>query len=395
MAQIEHPDMEGDVSANFAEGSVAVVLGTRPEAIKMANVVKLLGRAAYIVHTGQHYDSELRDAVHLDLGLPVPALTLDVGGRSRMRQVAGAVARLDRLFTTERPAIVMVHGDTNSALAGALAANGNDIPVAHVEAGLRSYDRRMPEEHNRVLTDHLAALLCAPTPKSAANLVREGIAADTVVLTGNTIVEAVGRQLPSPADRRRLLDAWGLAPEEYILTTVHRPENTDDPSVLAAILGELAALPLPVVFPAHPRTLAAIDRYGMRHLLRALRVTEPVSPSMFVTLERHAAMVVSDSGGVQEECAVLKRPLIVVRRSTERPETLGQSSALVSPGDLIGKLARSWLADLPARLAELRNLPCPYGDGTASNRVVAALVRLFGSRAAGHAAPAGASWEDR
>lgn len=361
--------------------AVAVVLGTRPEIIKLAGVIQGLGRAARIVHTGQHYDEQMSDVFFAELGLPEPDVHLDVGGASRGGQVGRVLAALDAHLASDRPLAVVVQGDTNSTLAGALAGNAQDIPVVHVEAGLRSFDRRMPEEHNRVVTDHLSDVLCAPTPTSVQNLAREGIQGDHVVLTGNTVVEAVARMLPEEPARRAILDEVGVTPNGYVLATIHRPENADDRDALAAILTELAALPMPVVLPLHPRTAAAVERHGLSHLLSRLRTIEPLGSRRFLGLARHAAVLVSDSGGVQEECTILKRPLVVVRRSTERPESLRDFAVLVEPGEGIGKTARMWLDDLTEVHDRLAAAPCPYGDGTASVRIVAEIVRLLSSHA--------------
>ncbi len=356
---------------------VMVVLGTRPEIVKLAGIVRLLGDAASIVHTGQHYDGNLSEIFLSQLGLPEPAVHLGIGGERRGTQIGLAVERLDGLLATRRPDAVVVQGDTNTVLAASIAANAAEVPLVHVEAGLRSYDRRMPEEHNRVVADHLADLLLSPTEVNRANLLAEGIDEDRIVVTGNTVVEAVHELLPPATERRALLDGYGVEPSAFILSTFHRPENVDDPDVLATILRELGALPLPVVLPLHPRTMASIDAQGLGSLLAPLRVVEPIGYREFLSLGAEAALLISDSGGVQEETSVYKRPLIVVRRSTERPEVIGTFAERVLPGPAIGDLARSWLdtlADLHDRLADI---PSPYGDGTASKRSVAAMEELL------------------
>jgi UDP-N-acetylglucosamine 2-epimerase (non-hydrolysing) len=356
--------------------TVAVVLGTRPEIVKLAGVIDGLGSSAVIAHTGQHYDHELSEIFLRSLGLPHPAHRLDVGGSTRGEQIGRATAGLSALLDELQPAAVVVQGDTNSALAGALAANATGTPLVHVEAGLRSFDRAMPEEHNRVLIDHLADLLAAPTPTAVANLAREGIDGDRVICCGNTVIEAVHRQLP-PAERRpRILERHGVTPAEYVLTTLHRPENTDRRDVLERVLAELATLPVPVVFPMHPRTAAAARRWGLNSLLGQLRVTPPLDGAEFLALAAEAAVLVSDSGGIQEEVTVLGRPLVVVRRSTERPESLENFATLVSP-DQIAATTRTYLAQLPELHGRLGRLPSPYGDGTASQLIVRETLRRF------------------
>jgi UDP-N-acetylglucosamine 2-epimerase (non-hydrolysing) len=354
-----------------------VVLGTRPEIIKLAPLVRELGDQAYVVHTGQHFDDAMSAVFLAECGLSVPQHTLAVGGRSRIGQVAGAALELDELFAKVRPGMVVVQGDTNSTLAGALAANAHGIPLLHLEAGLRSHDRSMPEEHNRVLVDHLGDVLCAATPANVAHLRTEGIPPERVKLTGNTIVEAVQLHLPPAEERSRRLARRGLQAGRYVLATVHRPENTDSPPALAAILHELAALVRqgwPVVMPLHPRTAKAATGAGLGKVLAELTPCEPIGYSDFLALAKDAALIVSDSGGVQEEVTVLKRPLIVVRRSTERPEALQTFAKLVSPGPQIGAAAAHWLADPDAVRRSFSREASPYGDGLASKRV-ATLVR--------------------
>ncbi|MFI6157349.1 non-hydrolyzing UDP-N-acetylglucosamine 2-epimerase [Kitasatospora sp. NPDC051170] len=360
--------------------SVAVVLGTRPELVKLAPLIHELGDATRLVHTGQHWDEAMSGRFLRDLGLPRPELLTGVGGRPRAGQIAQSLGQLDAAFAEDRPVAVVVQGDTNATLAGALAANAREIPLVHVEAGLRSHDRAMPEEHNRVMVDHVSDLLCAATEDNVANLRAEALAEERIELTGNTVVEVVRRRLPDEATRAALLAAHGLAPDAYVLATVHRPENTDTAEALGAVLAELdriARAGTPVLFPMHPRTRAAVERFGLEGLLERIAVTGPVGYGDFLGLASHAALLVSDSGGVQEECTVLGRPLLVVRRSTERPEAMTAGfAALVQPGEELGALAREWLADTPERLARLAATPSPYGDGLASARIAALTAAL-------------------
>ncbi len=358
--------------------SIAVVLGTRPEMVKLAGIVGLLGDAARVIHTGQHFDAAMSDVFLDELGFPAPAAHLDVGGADRGTQIGEATARLATALGQHRPQAVVVQGDTNAAVAGALAANAAEIPLVHVEAGLRSYDRRMPEEHNRVIADHLADLCCAPTEVNRANLAAEGITGERVVVTGNPVVEAVQRLLPEPVERKETVAALGLDPGRFVLATIHRPENVDDRDTLATVLGDLAELPLPVVFPIHPRTRAAVDRFGLHAAAAGLQLVEPAGYRRFLSLLAECALVVSDSGGLQEEVSVVKRPMVVVRRSTERPEVLGTFVERVEPGPGVGAAAAEFLADPAAVADRLAELPSPYGDGTASDQCVQALGELIG-----------------
>ncbi len=357
---------------------VAVVLGTRPEIIKLAGVIRGLGEHCYLVHSGQHYDDSLSLSFLETYDLPVPEIKLEgVGGASRGHQFAAILDQLTERFTHERPAAVVVQGDTNTAGAAAQAASFLDIPVVHVEAGLRSYDRAMPEEINRQLVGVVAELHCAPTELAARQLRHEGVDPDRILVTGNTVVEATLETLPDAATRARLLEHHGLQPDEYVLATIHRPENTDDPDRLRSILVGLAGLDVPVVLPLHPRTAGRVSAYGLDELLTHLRVLEPVDHPSFLGLAKHARLLISDSGGVQEECTVLKRPLLVLRNSTERPEAIEAGFARRSvPGPDLANLLHHAVADQDW-LPNLATKSSPYGDGTASARIVRAVAAFL------------------
>jgi len=356
---------------------IAVVIGTRPEIVKLAHIVRILGTQARLIHSGQHTDTELSGVFLAAAGLPAPHLLSGICGEPRYAQVGRITEQLGELFTRQRPAAVVVQGDTNTAMAAAQAGNYCGVPVVHVEAGLRSYDRDMPEEINRCVIGVLAGLHCAPTRRAAAALAAEGVPAASIALTGNTIVEATLAMLPGEAAAAEIVTAAQAEPGQYVLATIHRPENTDDPRRLGTILDELGKLGLPVLFPLHPRTRLAVARHGLGAALDRLRVLRPADHRTFLGLARHARLLVSDSGGVQEECTVLKRPLIVVRNSTERPESVEAGFAhLVQPGPVIGELGRQLIGDqdLAVRLA---TLPCPYGDGTASEQIAELLRRYL------------------
>ena len=355
----------------------AVVLGTRPEIVKLAGIVAGLGESAWVVHTGQHYDSDLSQVFLDSLAFPEPSERLALGSLSRADQIGLGTSELGKIFQARRPDAVIVQGDTNSALAGALAANAVGSPLVHVEAGLRSFDRRMPEEHNRVLIDHISDLLAAPTKVSVDNLANEGISGDGVLMCGNTVIEAVRQLLPGPSQRAEMLREHQLSADGYVLATVHRPENTDDREVLATILDQLRALDLRVVLALHPRTAAAIEAWGLGAKLDGLDVRPPLSGQTFLGLAAEAAVLVSDSGGVQEEATVLGRPLVVVRRSTERPEAFEHHATLVAPSG-IANAVRAYLSDLSAVHRDLARRESPFGDGTASATIVGELRTRFG-----------------
>jgi UDP-N-acetylglucosamine 2-epimerase (non-hydrolysing) len=356
------------IESDFRAGSVALVFGTRPEIIKLAGMIELLGENARTIFSGQHFDELLSRIFFEDLRLPPPDVMLAVGGRSRAHQIGEMVLRLQEQFTTERPAVVVVQGDTNTALGGALAANALDIPLVHVEAGLRSFDRRMPEEHNRVVTDHLADLCLAPTEQARDNLLAERIPAERIAVTGNTVVDVATRLIPTPDERAHLLKRFGLVHGAFILATFHRPENVDDIDRLGTLLGYLGDLHLPVLFPVHPRTRKQIEAYGLARRANGVEMVAPVGYKAFLGLAAECAFLLSDSGGVQEEASVVKRPAIVVRRSTERPEVLGTFATLVPLLADISGVADQLLATLDETHRRLADIPSPYGDGHASAR---------------------------
>jgi UDP-GlcNAc3NAcA epimerase len=293
---------------------VVTVVGARPQFIKAAAVSPRLRQVAteVLVHTGQHYDRELSGVFFEELHLPPPEVTLGVGSGSHGEQTGEMLKRLDPLLRAERPDWVLVYGDTNSTLAGALAAAKLGIPVAHVEAGLRSYNRAMPEEINRVVTDHLATRLYCPTAYARDNLAREGIHRG-VVVTGDVMDETVHLV----RDRPEVLRELGVTAGQYWLATVHRQENTDDPVRLDGILQALGTLPGTVVWPMHPRARERIVRFGLTARLQGMRVTEPQGYAASLTLIRHARAVLTDSGGVQREAAALGVPCYILRDETE------------------------------------------------------------------------------
>jgi len=357
--------------------SIVVALGTRPEIIKLAPIIRLLGERARVVHTGQHYDPGLSKVFFDAFGLPEPTYRLEIGGSTRATQLGEATRLIGEHLASEPAAAVVVQGDTNTTAGAALAANATQTPLVHIEAGLRSFDRAMPEEHNRIVTDMLSDMCCAPTQVSEKNLLDSGIPPDRIAVTGNTVVEAVRTLLPE--DRSAYLERHGVTANGYLLATFHRPENVDDPETLGTILSELAALELPTILPIHPRTRARIESFGLGDQLDRLMVVEPMGFQEFLALSAECAALVSDSGGVQEEVSVLKRPVLVVRRSTERPEVLGTFAERVLPGPDISRIVGQWIADLPALHGRLAAIPSPYGDGQAAELSVSAINQLVGT----------------
>ncbi len=356
------------------EASVAVVLGTRPELVKLAALIRLLGPSCLLVHTGQHYDEAMSGTFLRDLGISSPSLSLGVGGASRGRQIAEALLALDDLFQRDRPDVVVVQGDTNSTLGGALAANTRGVPLVHIEAGMRSFDERMAEEHNRILTDHVATVCCAPTALNAANLVREGIPSEKIFLTGHTVVDAVREHLPDTNERAGILLKHGLDPAGYIMATFHRAENVDDEGALELILASLGKLSVPVVWPVHPRTRSRIEEFELSALLADVMLVEPLRYSEFLALCAESALIVTDSGGIQVEATEYCRPLVVVRDTTEYPEIVGTFASLVPPDGDIVEAAEAWLDRAPGVFEELREIHNPYGEGNAAARCLEAIA---------------------
>jgi UDP-N-acetylglucosamine 2-epimerase len=308
---------------------IVTVLGARPQFVKASVVSAALKRkgviAEYIVHTGQHYDSNMSGVFFGELRLPVPGRHLAVGSGSHGVQTARMLEGVEAVLKEERPGMVLVYGDTNSTLAGALAAAKLNIPVAHIEAGLRSYNRKMPEETNRVLTDHMSSLLFAPTDRAVENLSREGVEPDTVFKVGDVMFDA-SLAYGELSDREsRVLDRLGLSPKTYAVATVHRAENTDDPVRVSNIFCALQRVSreLPVVLPLHPRTRRLLDD-GTHSIVgkSRIKVIDPVGYLDMLQLEKHANIVLTDSGGVQKEAYFFGVPCITLRDETEWVELL-------------------------------------------------------------------------
>jgi UDP-N-acetylglucosamine 2-epimerase (non-hydrolysing) len=364
------------MSSRKRRGKIAVVLGTRPEIIKLARITQLLDDDAYVIHTGQHYDTNLSDVFFTEFDMRPPDTFIGVGGQTRGEQIGNGTAALDQLFSSLQPSAVVVQGDTNAVVAGALAANANEIPLVHVEAGLRSFDRRMPEEHNRVVADHLSDLCLAPTDLNVANLKKEGISGDVVLKTGNPVVEAVERLMPTEGERKSLLEQHGLVREGFVLATFHRPENVDTREILENILGALSSLSLPVLLPLHPRTQKRIEQFGLSSAASGLTIVDPIGYRDFIGLGAESTLIISDSGGVQEEVSVYKRPAVVIRRSTERQEVEGTFVQRFEPGPALGSQLASEVERSKARAVELAEMPSPYGDSRTPQRAVQAIRAL-------------------
>jgi UDP-GlcNAc3NAcA epimerase len=348
---------------------VLSIVGARPQFIKCAPVSRELRREheEVLVHTGQHYDYGMSEIFFEELGIPRPDYNLNIGSGSHGRQTGAMLGALEDVLLAERPDIVLVYGDTNTTLAGALAAAKLHIPVAHVEAGLRSFDRRMPEEINRVLTDHASDLLFCPTETAVANLADEGIRSG-VHLVGDVMVDAMEFNRAIAEKRSHILSDLALEQGGYLVITVHRPSNTDSKEHMATILTALGRGGKPVVFPIHPRTRNYLQEYGLlENIPENVRVTEPLGYLDMIRLMANAEKILTDSGGIQKEAYVLGVPCITLRENTEWVETVeaGWNVLVGAEREKIADAILRFAPEIPGRAL--------YGSGDAGRRIVEAL----------------------
>jgi UDP-N-acetylglucosamine 2-epimerase (non-hydrolysing)/UDP-GlcNAc3NAcA epimerase len=359
---------------------IVTVIGNRPQFVKAAAVSRLLRERhdELLVHTGQHYDDELSTIFVHELGVPRPELELGLGTGTNSEQTARMLGAVAELLADRRPDAVLVYGDTNSTLAGALAAAQAGVPVAHVEAGMRSFDRAMPEELNRVLTDHASSLLLCPSPTAVANLEREHVAGD-VELVGDVMVDVALLFQPRARADPGPLRAAGVEPGAYLLATAHRAGNVDDPARLRRLVDLLLALPQPVVLPLHPRTRARLEAAGLLGELEAaehVRLLPPLGYLPFTSLLVNARAMLTDSGGVQKEAYLAGVPCVTLRDTTEWVETVDAGWNTLVDLDADAALAALRAHDDVGSGGPPSERPELYGDGRAGARVVAALDRL-------------------
>jgi len=349
---------------------ISIILGTRPEIIKMSPIIKECERRGlkyFILHSGQHYTYNMDKIFFEQLHLPDAKYNLDTGPGTHAEQTGKMLIMIEAILKKETPDIVLVEGDTNTVLAGALAASKLHIKIGHVEAGLRSYDMSMPEEINRILTDHCSNILFAPTNKSKDILLEENISEDKIFVTGNTIVDVVYQNLKKANKNSDIFNDLGIEPREYFLLTLHRGENVDDYKRLRKILYGMKLLSnefeIPIIYPIHPRTKKMINRFGFH--TNGINLIEPLDYIKFLQLESYASIILTDSGGVQEEACVLGIPCVTLRENTERPETLDVGSNILAGSD-------------PERILECSKLMLnrdnkwenPFGDGNAGKRII-------------------------
>jgi len=357
---------------------ISAIVGARPNFVKMASILEEAGRRSAfqcrLIHTGQHYSPEMSAAFFDELGIPAPDVNLEIGSGSHTAQTAGVMLRLETELNERRPDLVLVVGDVNSTMAAALVASKLGIPVAHVEAGLRSFDRRMPEETNRLVTDVLSDYLFASEPSGVRNLLNEGIPQERIFLAGNVMIDTLMR-FRDKAAQTGVIERLGLQSGDYAVATLHRPSNVDGVEHLACMVSMLAELSrhLPVVFPVHPRTRERMERAGLT--VSGLILTEPLGYLEFLRLISEARLVLTDSGGIQEETTILQVACLTMRENTERPITIEQGT-----NRLVGtdpqKILRAALATLDAPPRSLA--PPELWDGRASGRILDILERSLG-----------------
>jgi len=349
---------------------VVTIVGARPQFMKAAMLSRELRKrhSEYLVHTGQHYDDLMSDVFFRDLGMAAPDVNLNAGSGSHAAQTAAMLEGIETVLLKQRPDVVVVFGDTNSTLAGALAAAKLDVPVAHVEAGLRSFDRSMPEEVNRIVADHLATYLLCPTETAVGLLRREGITAG-VHHTGDLMYDALLASLPlAEKGARDVLRAMDVERSRYYLATIHRAANTDDASTLRRLIEALGALDLPVLLPLHPRTARALQATGIA-LPGNIKATQPLGYLEMLALEANARCILTDSGGVPREAYFLSIPCVTLRKETEWPETLSGGWNILTGSDAAGIVAA-------AQRPRPSEPPLPaFGDGQAAKKIVEILER--------------------
>jgi len=361
----------------------AFVFGTRPEIIKLAPVIRAFEERdvkPILIHTGQHYDYEMSKIFLEELELDAIDYHLEVGSGTQAEQTGIAMIKIEKVLMKERPDVTLVQGDTNTVLAGALASVKLKIPVAHVEAGLRSFDRTMPEEINRILADHASEVLFAPTNEAKKNLENEGIR-EGVYVVGNTIVDAVLQNAEIAERKSKILEKLGLKPKKYIVVTVHRAENTDSKENLEKLVEILEALPIKAIYPMHPRTKNRLKEFGLWERIKKignLIITPPLGYLDFLKLQKNARIVMTDSGGVQEESIILNVPCLTLRYNTERPETIKAGGNILVGLEkdrvlhYVDKLLND--EDFYKKMASAEN---PFGDGKAGERIVRILLELY------------------
>jgi UDP-N-acetylglucosamine 2-epimerase (non-hydrolysing) len=363
---------------------IAFIIGTRPEIIKMSPLIDEVDKRGIdyiLIHTGQHYDFEMSQQFFMDLELREPDYNIGVGSNSHGKQTATMMEGIEDVLVSEKPDIVLVQGDTNAVLAGALVASKLHIAVGHMEAGLRSYDKTMPEEINRMVADVCTNLFFVPTEETGVNLLLEGISPKNIFITGNTVVDACYRNLKIASKSSDIMSKLDLK-GDILSLTLHRAENVDDRERLENIVEALLEIQgLTIVFPVHPRTVKTLKDFGIYSKLDEaphIQLIKPIGYLDFLVLQSHSKLMITDSGGIQEEAITLNVPCLTLRYNTERPETVHAGGNILVGADKakITENVSQILNDVNIyrRMKEARN---PYGDGTASVKILDAILESY------------------
>jgi len=346
---------------------IAIILGTRPEIIKLSSIIRYCEKKKldyYIIHTNQHYSPELDDIFFQDLKLPTPKYNLNIDKYSQNKQLGEMLIGIEDVFKDNRPDVTIVQGDTNSVLAGAFVSSRFNIEIAHVEAGLRSKDRRMPEEINRIITDSISTYFFCPTKKPKRTLIREGNKRKNIFIVGNTVVDAI---LWARNNTTNILKRNNLEKNKYCLLTMHRAENVDDKERLDMLLRHISSLKREkVIFPIHPRTKKMLLKHSLKLPVNVISI-DPVGFLDMVTLEKNAKLILTDSGGLQEEACVLKVPCITIRTTTERPESIDVGANIL--------MSENLQEDFDKMASIKRDWKNPFGDGKSGERIINILLK--------------------
>jgi UDP-N-acetylglucosamine 2-epimerase (non-hydrolysing) len=349
---------------------IAIVVGTRPEIIKMSPIIRELeNRNAefYIIHSGQHYSYELDKVFFDQLHLPKPKYKLDIGSKSPGLQTSLIIAGIEKIILKNKPNILLSQGDTNTVLGASIAARKAGIPLGHVESGLRSYDESMPEEWNRIMADHISDFLFAPTRKAREILLKEDIEKKKIFVTGNTIVDAVFQNYQYISNKKNILNDLGILKEKYGLLSLHRQENVDDhqrfKSIISGVKLIQKKLDIPIIYPIHPRSKKMAKKFGID--FGKITILDPLDYLTFLFLEKNSKVILTDSGGVQEEACILKIPCVTLRNNTERPETVEVGANIIS-----GTNQEKIFSSVKKILKNEKSWKNPFGDGTSSSKII-------------------------
>lgn len=361
---------------------IAIIFGTRPEIIKLSEIMRLFKNRnieSVFIHTGQHYSDNMSDLFFNELNLEPPKYNLNIKKTTRTEQLNDMELGISAILESEKPDLVIVQGDTNSVLSGARSAKKLNIMVAHVEAGIRSFAATMPEELNRVETDSISDYCFAPTHIAVSNLINEKINAEKIFNVGNTILEAVTKNLELTQNSNTILTKHNLSPKNYSILTLHRQENADNEERLKDIFLGLETVKEDIIFPAHPRTIKNLELFKLLNDLKnngKIKIINPLGYSDFLNLCANAKIIFTDSGGIQEESSIYKVPCLILRENTERPEVLNKFGWLVGYNSNLIKEKYQWLCNNYDSITEIMKITnCPFGDGTASKQIVDILCK--------------------